>query len=68
MDDKLDFCQTSSIFGKPTGQDLKLGIATAPVLFASEQFPGLKDMFSLTSSECDFDDNMVEQVRKISSF
>jgi geranylgeranyl pyrophosphate synthase len=62
MDDKLDFCQTSSIFGKPTGQDLKLGIATAPVLFASEQYPELKDMFALTASESDIDANMTQQV------
>ena len=27
--------------GKPSGADLSLGLATAPVLFASEQFPEL---------------------------
>jgi geranyl diphosphate synthase len=38
----LDFTGTESILGKPFLGDLKEGIATAPVLFAAEEFPGLK--------------------------
>lgn len=44
MDDLLDFVSTSEIMGKPAAADLKLGLATAPVLFACEQFPELNAM------------------------
>ena len=40
-DDVLDFTGNSSLLGKPTLGDLKEGVATAPVLFAAEEFPGL---------------------------
>ena len=35
-DDLLDFTSCDSVMGKPTAADLKLGLATAPVLFAAE--------------------------------
>ncbi|KAG0343702.1 coq1 putative hexaprenyl diphosphate synthase [Podila humilis] len=41
VDDMLDFTVSSEDFGKPAGADLKLGLATAPVLFAWEEFPEL---------------------------
>jgi len=42
VDDWLDFVASADQLGKPSGgADLGLGIATAPVLFASEQFPRL---------------------------
>lgn len=41
IDDLLDVTQTSSDMGKETSVDMKLGLATAPVLFASEEFPEL---------------------------
>ncbi|KAF9306794.1 coq1 putative hexaprenyl diphosphate synthase [Mortierella antarctica] len=41
VDDMLDFTVSSEEFGKPAGADLKLGLATAPVLFAWEEFPEL---------------------------
>nr|CAB3264763.1 decaprenyl-diphosphate synthase subunit 1-like [Phallusia mammillata] len=44
VDDLLDFVSTSESLGKPTAADLKLGLATAPVLFASEKHPLLHDM------------------------
>ncbi|KAK3859078.1 hypothetical protein Pcinc_034771 [Petrolisthes cinctipes] len=44
VDDQLDFVATSSQIGKPTGADLKMGMATAPVLFACEKFPELNPM------------------------
>lgn len=41
VDDILDFIATDKEMGKPTATDLHLGLATAPVLFACEQFPDL---------------------------
>eukprot|EP01026_Neomeris_dumetosa_P067529 TRINITY_DN6586_c0_g1_i2.p1 TRINITY_DN6586_c0_g1~~TRINITY_DN6586_c0_g1_i2.p1 ORF type:complete len:440 (-),score=53.06 TRINITY_DN6586_c0_g1_i2:242-1510(-) len=40
-DDIMDFTSTSAIMGKPSLNDLKSGIATAPVIFAAEQHPQL---------------------------
>lgn len=37
VDDLLDFVSSLSTMGKPTAADLKLGLATAPVLFACER-------------------------------
>lgn len=40
VDDLLDFHATTEAFGKPSGgADLKLGLATAPVLYAWQQYP-----------------------------
>jgi len=44
VDDWLDFVASADQLGKPAGADLGLGIATAPVLFASEQFPRLNTL------------------------
>ncbi|XP_029673678.1 decaprenyl-diphosphate synthase subunit 1 [Formica exsecta] len=44
VDDLLDFVASSEALGKPTAADLKLGLATAPVLFACEQYPELNAM------------------------
>ncbi|KAM9308114.1 LOW QUALITY PROTEIN: all trans-polyprenyl-diphosphate synthase PDSS1-like [Gastrophryne carolinensis] len=43
IDDVLDFTCTDQL-GKPTDADLKLGLATGPVLFACHQFPELNTM------------------------
>lgn len=37
VDDVLDFVASDAEMGKPTAADLKLGLATAPVLFACEK-------------------------------
>lgn len=37
VDDLLDFVSSAEQMGKPTAADLKLGLATAPVLFACEK-------------------------------
>lgn len=37
VDDLLDFVSSSEAMGKPTAADLKLGLATAPVLFACDK-------------------------------
>ncbi|XP_062984046.1 all trans-polyprenyl-diphosphate synthase PDSS1 [Elgaria multicarinata webbii] len=44
IDDVLDFTSCSKQLGKPTSADLKLGIATGPVLFACQQFPEINAM------------------------
>ena len=41
-----DFKASSSQLGKPAAADLKLGLATAPVLFASSKFPELEPMIA----------------------
>lgn len=44
VDDLLDFIATSAELGKPAAADLRLGIATAPVLFAAQKFPELNPL------------------------
>jgi len=44
IDDLLDFTSSSVALGKPTNADLRLGLSTAPVLFACEKFPELNCM------------------------
>ena len=43
MDDLLDFTASEDSLGKPSGADLSLGMATAPVLCAAQECPELKD-------------------------
>lgn len=51
VDDILDFQTTQSILGKPTSVDLKLGLATAPVLFAAREYPELYQYIKRRFSE-----------------
>ncbi|CEQ41834.1 SPOSA6832_03615 [Sporobolomyces salmonicolor] len=45
IDDMLDFTASAAELGKPGGgADLKLGLATAPALYAWEEFPELGEM------------------------
>ncbi|XP_001376077.1 all trans-polyprenyl-diphosphate synthase PDSS1 isoform X1 [Monodelphis domestica] len=44
IDDVLDFTSCTDQLGKPTAADLKLGLATGPVLFACQQFPEMNAM------------------------
>ncbi|KAL4067320.1 isoprenoid synthase domain-containing protein [Scleroderma yunnanense] len=47
VDDILDFSASSSALGKPgSGTDLRLGLATGPVLYAAEEYPELEPMIS----------------------
>ena len=46
-----DFKASSNQLGKPAAADLKLGLATAPVLFASNKFPHLEQMIARRFSE-----------------
>ena len=59
VDDMLDFTAYSADLGKPgQGADLKLGLATAPALYAWEEFPELGAM--IERKFCEEDD--VERV------
>merc|ERR1712083_458321 len=51
VDDLLDFVSSADQLGKPAAADLQLGLATAPVLFATQQFPVLNDMIARRFSE-----------------
>ncbi|KAL6097638.1 pdss1 [Pungitius sinensis] len=56
VDDVLDFTSGASHLGKPSAVDLKLGLATGPVLFACQQFPELHSLIMRRfSSEGDID-------------
>ncbi|XP_031092382.1 solanesyl diphosphate synthase 1, chloroplastic [Ipomoea triloba] len=44
VDDILDFTQSAEQLGKPAGSDLAKGNLTAPVIFALENEPKLRDM------------------------
>lgn len=41
IDDILDFVVSSEELGKPSNADLKLGLATAPVIYAALEYPEL---------------------------
>merc|ERR1719422_2969284 len=51
VDDLLDFIVSADQLGKPAAADLKLGLATAPVLFAAERFPVLNQLIGRRFSE-----------------
>ena len=73
IDDVLDFTSHSDNLGKPgSGADLRLGLATAPVLFAAAKFPQLNAMimrrFGQPSDcqrafECVMDSNGIQETR-----
>ena len=44
VDDVLDFEASQDQLGKPVLNDLKQGLATAPVLFAQQQFPRVREL------------------------
>jgi geranylgeranyl pyrophosphate synthase len=47
----LDFSGASSEMGKEAGVDMNLGLATAPVLYANQQFPQLTQLIQRKFSE-----------------
>jgi len=51
VDDLLDFVSSADMLGKPAAADLQLGLATAPVLFASSEFPQLHAMITRRFNE-----------------
>jgi len=46
VDDLLDFTRTAEELGKPSSVDLSLGLATAPVLYAQEEYPELNALIA----------------------
>jgi geranylgeranyl pyrophosphate synthase len=46
VDDILDFTGASATLGKPAQADMELGLATAPILYASEVEPALKPLIT----------------------
>eukprot|EP01132_Coremiostelium_polycephalum_P007860 gene7860-9677_t len=46
VDDLLDYTSTSEVMGKETLVDLKLGLATAPVLYATQEYPHLEELIN----------------------
>uniref|UniRef100_A0A7R9VZB1 Uncharacterized protein n=1 Tax=Chlamydomonas euryale TaxID=1486919 RepID=A0A7R9VZB1_9CHLO len=44
VDDLLDLTSSATILGKPALNDIKSGLATAPVLFAAEEQPALRPL------------------------
>ncbi|KAG4960671.1 Solanesyl diphosphate synthase 1 [Glycine soja] len=51
VDDILDFTQSAEQLGKPAGSDLAKGNLTAPVIFALEKEPKLRDIIESEFSE-----------------
>jgi len=51
VDDLLDYVSSAQQLGKPSGADLKLGLATAPCLYAAEEFPELKVLIERNFSD-----------------
>lgn len=66
VDDLLDFVSSQAELGKPAAADLKLGLATAPVLFACEKFPELNIMIMRRFSEPGDVEKAYDAVMKVS--
>lgn len=67
VDDLLDFVSSQSELGKPAAADLKLGLATAPVLFACEKYPELNQLIMRRFSEPGDVEKAYEAVMKVST-
>eukprot|EP00814_Leptocylindrus_danicus_P019528 CAMPEP_0116011890 /NCGR_PEP_ID=MMETSP0321-20121206/4819_1 /TAXON_ID=163516 /ORGANISM="Leptocylindrus danicus var. danicus, Strain B650" /LENGTH=564 /DNA_ID=CAMNT_0003481173 /DNA_START=630 /DNA_END=2324 /DNA_ORIENTATION=+ len=44
QDDILDFTAAASVLGKPALADMDLGLSTAPILYAAQEYPALRPM------------------------
>lgn len=44
QDDILDFTAAATVLGKPALADMDLGLSTAPILYAAQEFPYLRPM------------------------
>lgn len=64
IDDVLDYTRTSKQLGKPGMADLKLGLATAPVLFAWRENPELGPIIARKFSQKGDIEYAVDQVYK----
>lgn len=64
VDDILDFTQSAEQLGKPAASDLAKGNLTAPVIFALEKEPKLRDIIDSEYSEDGSLDEAIELVHK----
>ncbi|XP_021736188.1 probable solanesyl-diphosphate synthase 3, chloroplastic [Chenopodium quinoa] len=63
VDDILDFTQSAEQLGKPAGADLAKGNLTAPVIFALEKEPKLREIIESEFSETGSLDEAIELVK-----
>lgn len=64
VDDILDFTGASASLGKPAQADMQLGLATAPILFASEQVKELRPLIQRRFKEKGDVQKAIEQASK----
>ncbi|XVF79173.1 hypothetical protein PTKIN_Ptkin14bG0198700 [Pterospermum kingtungense] len=64
VDDILDFTQSAEQLGKPAGSDLAKGNLTAPVIFALEKEPKLREIIESEFCEAGSLDEAIELVKK----
>ncbi|KAI3859192.1 hypothetical protein MKX03_034596 [Papaver bracteatum] len=64
IDDVLDFTGTSASLGKGSLSDIRHGIITAPVLFATEEFPELQAVINRGFDDPDNVDLSLEYLQK----
>ncbi|XP_047177740.1 solanesyl diphosphate synthase 1, chloroplastic [Vigna umbellata] len=67
VDDILDFTQSAEQLGKPSGSDLAKGNLTAPVIFALEKEPKLRDIIESEFSEDGSLDEAINMVKSSGS-
>lgn len=67
VDDILDFTQSAEQLGKPAGSDLVKGNLTAPVIFALEEEPKLRDMIKSEFRETGSLDKVIEIIKNCGS-
>ncbi|GAB2278077.1 sporulation-specific protein 2 [Dionaea muscipula] len=63
VDDILDFTQSAKQLGKPAGADLAKGNLTAPVIYALEEEPKLREIIESEFSETGSLDEAIELVK-----
>uniref|UniRef100_A0A7S2NED2 Uncharacterized protein n=1 Tax=Haptolina brevifila TaxID=156173 RepID=A0A7S2NED2_9EUKA len=51
VDDLLDITASSDALGKPACSDMRQGLATAPALFAAEEFPQMEELIKRSFRE-----------------
>ncbi|KAF8391107.1 hypothetical protein HHK36_023408 [Tetracentron sinense] len=64
VDDILDFTQSAEQLGKPAGNDLSKGNLTAPIIFALEKEPKLRDIIESEFAEHGSLDEAINLVNK----
>ncbi|KAL9938119.1 hypothetical protein V8E36_002742 [Tilletia maclaganii] len=68
VDDLLDFRTTSNMFGKPSGgADLRLGLATAPVLYAWQELGGQSGLAEMVKRKFEGEGDVEKALRLVLS-